>query len=260
MLVTTKLSPKRGMSTRREETAAPLDYSFLDVSEMTDLPDEHPRGGVRMPDDSHDKYGNHISPEEQEENRRMLATRKKEMEATQLAMLAQEQFMVAPMEVAKQTHVAKPVRRTTILKLNNNALAKLTDFMPVMSVLVFDPHALTMLDLSFNQFKKVPSEISVLLNLALLYLHANELKTLNDLDTVYQLPSLRGLTCHGNPVEETAGYRPFIIAACPQLTSLDFNRITVNERKGTSHIINRHGYLKKMAKRANFLTDHFVAK
>ena len=238
------------MSTRKDATAAPLDFSFLDIHDVADMSHEIPRGGERKPDDSHDKYGNIISPEEQEENVRKLEETRKALEATHLAQLAQEQFMIAPMEAAKRTHVAKPTRKTTILKLNNNSLMQLNNFIPILTDLLFDPFALTMLDLSFNHFKKIPAEIVELKNLAILYLHGNEIKSLNDMALVYELPHLRGLTCHGNPIDDAVGYRQYVIAACPQLTSLDFNRITKNERKDSMHIVNRHSGLKKtLAKR-----------
>ena len=238
------------MSTRKAEIAAPLDYSFLDINDVIDLRDEIPRGGARMPDASHDKHGNHISPEEQEDNRQKLEESRKEMEATLLAQLAQEQFMITPMEATKRTHVAKPRRKTTILKLNNNALLMLNNFLPILTELLYDPFALTMLDLSFNQFKKIPDEIKELQNLTVLYLHGNCIKSLSDMEKIYDLPSLKGLTSHGNPIEDSVGYRQYVIAACPQLSSLDFNRITKNERAESMIVVNRHGALKKsLAKR-----------
>lgn len=56
--------------------------------------------------------------------------------------------------------------------------------------------------------------------------------------------ALRGLTAHGNPVEEGTGYRQMVITTMPQLLNLDFTRITDKEKKEAKFIVERHGMFK----------------
>ena len=60
---------------------------------------------------------------------------------------------------------------------------------------------------------------------------------------------LRGLTVHGNDVEEATGYRQMVITTMPLLRTLDFTKITSKERMEAGHIMARHGLFK--GKKAN---------
>lgn len=53
----------------------------------------------------------------------------------------------------------------------------------------------------------------------------------SDLKMLRQLPKLRKLTLHGNPVEEVKNYRYFVIELLPTLKELDFCPITKLDRQ-----------------------------
>jgi Leucine-rich repeat (LRR) protein len=200
---------------------------------------------MRKIDASHDKHGRHISVEDQEENRLKLIAIAVEKEAKEHARLQEEQFMSEPMEVLARTTVPKPQITVQVLKLNNNNLHDVTGCMEVFAQIVWNPQTLTMLDLSFNGITKFPKELLALENLKVLYMHANEISGLKEIEKCNGMRALKGLTFHGNPVDETTGYRQYAIACIPQLSTLDFTRITLNERAEAVQIVSRNGALKK---------------
>lgn len=87
------------------------------------------------------------------------------------------------------------------------------------------------LDLSFNALSTIDSQLTQFPNLKVLYLHANKIHHLSQLDTLAHLPKLRNLTLHGNPVELVKGYRHHVLAFCSGLKHLDFSAITKQDRR-----------------------------
>jgi Leucine-rich repeat (LRR) protein len=63
-----------------------------------------------------------------------------------------------------------------------------------------------------------------------LYLHANAIESLSQIDKLASLQNLRNLTLHGNPVEQAKGYRYHVVSKLPQLKHLDFSAITKQDR------------------------------
>ena len=61
--------------------------------------------------------------------------------------------------------------------------------------------------------------------LSRLYLHANQIKNLADVEKLEELRDLRSLTMHGNPVAEKPLYRNFVISTLPWLRTLDFSAV-----------------------------------
>lgn len=52
-----------------------------------------------------------------------------------------------------------------------------------------------------------------------------------EIDKLASLGNLKSLTVHGNPMEDTKGYRYYIISKIPQLEKLDFSKITKTDRE-----------------------------
>lgn len=66
--------------------------------------------------------------------------------------------------------------------------------------------------------------------LKILYLHANSIEKLSEIDKLAALPELINVTLHGNPIENIRGYRQHIIFMLPHLKTLDFTAITNQDR------------------------------
>ena len=76
-----------------------------------------------------------------------------------------------------------------------------------------DLSALRWLDLSFNNISKIGDAFKATKGLNVVYLHANKIATLAHVKVLRDLPDLRSLTLHGNPIEDKKHYRPFAGAA-----------------------------------------------
>ncbi|KAG8226999.1 hypothetical protein J437_LFUL000304 [Ladona fulva] len=92
------------------------------------------------------------------------------------------------------------------------------------------PHLLGWLDLSSNYLDKVPSELIEFPNLCILYLHGNIIQKLVYVKRLIPLKKLYSLTMHGNPVEDDAHYKNYILHFLPQLKTLDFITVLPCER------------------------------
>ncbi len=72
----------------------------------------------------------------------------------------------------------------------------------------------------------------------MIYLHGNKIKRFSDLEKLQHLPNLYSLTLHGNPIENYPNYRSSIICMFPELKSLDFAKVTEDEKDSARlHII-----------------------
>uniref|UniRef100_A0A5F8GIH2 Leucine-rich repeat-containing protein 51 n=1 Tax=Monodelphis domestica TaxID=13616 RepID=A0A5F8GIH2_MONDO len=96
---------------------------------------------------------------------------------------------------------------TQALRLNNNVLNDLSDFTQTISQLLEYPQNLAWIDLSFNDLPNIDPVLTTFLNLSVIYLHGNCMHRLTEVDKLSNLPKLRSLTLHGNPIEEEKGYR-----------------------------------------------------
>ncbi|CDO92113.1 unnamed protein product [Kluyveromyces dobzhanskii CBS 2104] len=81
-----------------------------------------------------------------------------------------------------------------------------------------------------NRIKKLDG-IWLPTNISKLSLVQNEISELSDLDGLQMAPkSLRNVCLRGNDVCYLAGYRRYVLAKCPQLEVLDFERVTKKDR------------------------------
>lgn len=65
-------------------------------------------------------------------------------------------------------------------------------------------------------------------------MHGNKIKQIASVEKLKNLPHLLSLTMNGNPVENCSKYRVYIVAAIPQLKSLDHSSITADEAEMAS--------------------------
>jgi hypothetical protein len=119
------------------------------------------------------------------------------------------------------------------VRLNNNKIAGWLNFLSTLRTMSpIDFTRLEWLDLSFNQLQTIETSIGRLKSLSKLHLHANQIRDIRDVQKLTDLPRLRDLTLHGNPIEERGRgkYRNFIIAQLPNLRSLDFTSLTDRDK------------------------------
>jgi Leucine-rich repeat (LRR) protein len=119
------------------------------------------------------------------------------------------------------------------LRLNNNKIAGWLNFLSTLrSMAPLDFSKLEWLDLSFNQLQSIEPSIGRLKGLSKLHLHANQIRDIRDVQKLVDLPRLKDLTLHGNPIEERGRgkYRNYIIAQLPNLRSLDFTSLTERDK------------------------------
>ncbi|XP_046853159.1 leucine-rich repeat-containing protein 51-like [Xenia sp. Carnegie-2017] len=121
--------------------------------------------------------------------------------------------------------------KTNAVRLNNNALSNYNDFQETLEALLVNPSHLSWLDLSFNNLTTIDKGILQFSELKVFNLHGNGIEKLTDIDKLASLQKLRSLTVHGNPVEDSKGYRQYIISKIPQLEKLDFSKITKADRE-----------------------------
>lgn len=74
-----------------------------------------------------------------------------------------------------------------------------TDGIDKLAARLFRPSHLVSLDLSCNRITKL-TDLSCFKHLKILYLHGNELDTVDDIECVFKIPDLMMLTVHGNPL------------------------------------------------------------
>jgi Leucine-rich repeat (LRR) protein len=63
-----------------------------------------------------------------------------------------------------------------------------------------------------------------------LYLHANQIENIQEVQKLGKLTQLKNLTLHGNPLEKTNHYRALVLKYIPYLKHLDFSGITKVDR------------------------------
>ncbi|KAJ3322984.1 Leucine-rich repeat-containing protein 51 [Blyttiomyces sp. JEL0837] len=118
----------------------------------------------------------------------------------------------------------------TAIRLPNNKINTMEGLFNTSSKVVENANDIAWIDLSFNNIKTIDKDILNFSKLSTLYLHANEITTLSEIDKLANLENLRTLTLHGNPIENCKGYRQYVVARIPKLKHLDFCAITKQDR------------------------------
>lgn len=143
----------------------------------------------------------------------------------------------------------------TAVRYNNNAIHELNDLMTTMSVLVVNPVAISWLDFSFNDIHQLDDALLEFRSLTTLYLHGNQLMSLNEIKRLSGLANLRTLTLHGNPLEALDGYRQFVLGTVPSLKQLDFSSVTKQDRRDADNWKKLCSKKMKMSKKSNKAED-----
>mmetsp|Transcript_42252 Transcript_42252/g.99175 ORF Transcript_42252/g.99175 Transcript_42252/m.99175 type:complete len:257 (+) Transcript_42252:1-771(+) len=200
----------------------PLDYSFLEIRTIEELREVMPRSGYRkeppetIEDDNGQPQPNHLRDE-----------------------------------------WTKPPRddlQTNALKLGNNLLTSLPPVFNIILREVMDkPRNLSWIDLSFNQLEEVPAVLASHLysRLNVIYLHANRIRKISQAACLSDLPTLRSITLHGNPCEQTTNYRLHAIGIFTTIKSLDFTTITAIDREKANTFYNRYLAQKEQRRSAD---------
>ncbi|KAI8850287.1 hypothetical protein BC829DRAFT_389701 [Chytridium lagenaria] len=130
---------------------------------------------------------------------------------------------------------------TTAIRLPNNRIISLDHITSVAVKLGSSLQNIGWIDLSFNCIKTIDKELLNFPNLSTLYLHANEISSLTEVDKLSHLQKLRTLTLHGNPMENVPGYRHHIISRVSGIKHLDFCVITKQDRLTARTLVERFG-------------------
>ncbi|XP_078078738.1 leucine-rich repeat-containing protein 51 isoform X1 [Mustelus asterias] len=93
------------------------------------------------------------------------------------------------------------------LRLSHNRLCELSGLDQLIAALFVQPARLFWIDLAFNILTNIDAVLLQCPNLQILRLHANQINELFEVDKLVSLMHLRNLTLHGNPIEQTKGYR-----------------------------------------------------
>jgi len=117
------------------------------------------------------------------------------------------------------------------IKLNNNHLQELPDLMDVISEVILKPADITWIDLSFNQLSHIDPVLCEFPCLNILYLHANKIEEISEVDKLHNIRSLRKLAVHGNTIENVPHYRAYVLSKVPQLINLDMSTVTKSDRE-----------------------------
>ncbi|XP_068440928.1 leucine-rich repeat-containing protein 51 isoform X2 [Clinocottus analis] len=116
------------------------------------------------------------------------------------------------------------------LRLNNNNVADLHNLQRTVNHFLAEPSQLAWLDLSFNKLSHIDQALCELHELRVLYLHGNNIFILSEVDKLEVLPYLHTITLHGNIIDTNKAYRNRVISALPQLKTMDFSAVTLQER------------------------------
>uniref|UniRef100_A0A3Q3WMQ5 Leucine-rich repeat-containing protein 51 n=1 Tax=Mola mola TaxID=94237 RepID=A0A3Q3WMQ5_MOLML len=93
------------------------------------------------------------------------------------------------------------------LRLCHNNITDLHDLHKPVSHFLAKPSQLAWLDLSFNKISHIDRVLCELRELRVLYLHANSIFILPEVDRLGALPLLHTITLHGNVIETNKAYR-----------------------------------------------------
>lgn len=99
----------------------------------------------------------------------------------------------------------------TSIFLNNNEIRTVVNLRSVLDSVMWEPHRLEWLDLSYNFLERIEPEILNFPNLKTLYLHGNYIQNLEEVKKLQDLPYLQTLTLYGNSIEQIKGYRLFVL-------------------------------------------------
>lgn len=156
-----------------------------------------------------------------------------------------------------RTNVFSGRYNSNVIRLANNNLVDTKGLYKMALDVVEYPEDIAWLDLSFNDITTVSEDILEFPALKMIYLHGNKIRKFSDLNILQQLPNMYSLTLHGNPLENVPNYRSSVICMFPQLRSLDFAKVTEDEKDSARlHIIVNPGNMSKKKKNKNHIKKY----
>jgi len=241
------------------QTATPLDYSFKEMIEVSEILEEYPRLGKvdelhqykkskkNKEDTDYDENDADSETDvkaEKDEKDNISGWNKKTISKAPLIIpmvpisssYKYHQKNGIPILENIEKKKVKYVNRA--LRLSNNNFLSLEGLDMITEKIIADPFKnLSWIDLSFNSLEDIHECITKFENLKTLFLHANKISNLAEIDKLAKLANLRSLTLHGNPIEEEKNYRLYVILMIPQLVNLNFSGISKQEKIGSKGCI-----------------------
>jgi hypothetical protein len=231
-MITAKLTGTKNVLKPRVNTktglGCPLDYSYLDIKDLSELEEHEPAAGIPKPKPV-------VVDEEAEE----------------------------PIPAPQPTKAPSNLR-TTGLRVGYNQLTTVSeDAAEHINKVLDDPvENLLMLDMCCNRLSRIPAGLLAFQNLSVLYLHGNNITDIREVKKLAKLKKLSKLTLHGNAVfyeatdsegrkavrlEENDYYRPRIIYYLREtsLKSLDNIPITPKDRENALIWYQNHARKKR---------------
>ncbi|GIQ89264.1 hypothetical protein KIPB_011691 [Kipferlia bialata] len=132
-----------------------------------------------------------------------------------------------------------PKQPPTGLKLVNNGLTTTEGLTALAESALYDPEKLYFLDLSMNDLTGLSDEFKDFKQLRTLYIHSNNIASVKEFAVLKDLPNLRQLACHGNPLETETNYRYWLMLNIPQLRTINFTAVTPRERRDAEDALHR---------------------
>lgn len=139
-------------------------------------------------------------------------------------------------------HMRRAIRKVNVaVKMNNNCVETLQDLPQALVYVMDDPlRNLLFVDISFNMISAIEPVLLQFQMLKALYLHGNMIKSLPSVERLKGLPNLISLTLNGNPIEGSRSYRHYCIGALSQIRTLDHSAITAEETAAGQAWFNAH--------------------
>lgn len=106
---------------------------------------------------------------------------------------------------------------TKTVWLNNNKLTSIKGLDGFLESILEEPSEVGWIDFSYNNIVSIDDVILKYNKLKILYFHGNNIKDIDEVMKLRNLPELRSITFHGNSVVETDGYRDLVVAVLPQV-------------------------------------------
>ena len=131
----------------------------------------------------------------------------------------------------KSKHTRHKNILTVAVRLCYNEITKLNGLASILNDhILLSPHRLCWIDFSHNQISEISDDLLTIKSLSILYFHCNNIKSKKQILKLQNLPQLTKLTMFGNPAEQKDGYRTWMIASFPNVRSLDFIRVTPDDK------------------------------
>mmetsp|Transcript_9191 Transcript_9191/g.9146 ORF Transcript_9191/g.9146 Transcript_9191/m.9146 type:complete len:302 (+) Transcript_9191:19-924(+) len=250
----------------------PLDFSFKNIRNISDIITMEPRSGERLPIlheepiEEKKEISQHLLPSPRHEAPRVGENEEMEEEIPKQTKQAEPFKPPQPPAIQKilaehttskaaanshhghaDEHTSAIVKKkkvknmTTSLVLSYNIIPDLTGLIDIITKVMKNPLSLKWIDLSYNHLTTISKELCELPQLMSLYLHSNYISDMKELLNL-QDTTIKSLTLYGNSIDQLPGYRLYTITLLPQLKRLDsvlITKLEIDNSIGFSHKINK---------------------